>query len=387
MNPIIDHLTGWLTSGGSGILATLVRVDGSAPQPPGAMLAVGPDGDIIGTVAGGCVDSAIVDLADDFGEGTPPRLIEFSVDDGPWAVGPVCGGRLTVLVEGIQPQQLGDWQVIAEELHSNRPVARLSKVDADPASGSTLIRNIDIAQALWRWHGPGSGAVREDGAVAEHVLNLLRGRHRGSAAAGLIATAEGRLVVQVWTRRNRLIVVGADAIALAVCQLGADLGFAVTVCDPRPAFTRAARFPAADEIVTGWPQDYISAEAVAGRLGPDAAVSVLTHDERVEIPTLLACLEDGRAGFIGALGSRATHERRRTQLLAAGADADLVGSIRGPLGLDLGARDPAAVALSVVAEIVGWQHGGTGRPLADLSGPMHEARPCDTTARGLPVIR
>ncbi|WP_238454623.1 XdhC family protein [Micromonospora sp. ATA51] len=168
----------------------------------------------------------------------------------------------------------------------------------------------------------------------------------------------------------RMIVFGAIDFAAAVARIGAFLGYRVTVCDARPVFATAPRFPDADEVVVDWPHRYLRAELDAGRVDARTAVCVLTHDPKFDVPVLALALRHPLA-FVGAMGSRRTHDERRKQLREAGVSVAQLDRLAAPIGLDLGGRTPEETAVSVAAQIVAGRWGGTGRALAKLAGPIH----------------
>ena len=168
----------------------------------------------------------------------------------------------------------------------------------------------------------------------------------------------------------QLVIFGAVDFTAALASAGKLLGFRVTVCDARPVFATSRRFPAADEVVVDWPDRFL--ERVGEGLGPRDAICVLTHDTKFDVPAILGALAT-RAGYIGAMGSRRTHEERRRRLIDAGADeAQLDARVMSPIGLDIGARTPEETAVAICAEIVATRAGVTVPSLRDASGPIHQ---------------
>jgi xanthine dehydrogenase accessory factor len=168
-----------------------------------------------------------------------------------------------------------------------------------------------------------------------------------------------------------MIVFGAIDFAAAVARIGGFLGYRVTVCDARPVFATASRFPGANEVVVEWPHRYLAAEAAAGRIDARTAICVLTHDPKFDVPVLEVALRLPEVGYIGAMGSRRTHTDRLERLREVGlTDAEL-SRMSSPIGLDLGARTPEETAVSIAAEIIALHWGGAGDRLADRAGPIH----------------
>jgi xanthine dehydrogenase accessory factor len=168
-----------------------------------------------------------------------------------------------------------------------------------------------------------------------------------------------------------MIVFGAIDFAAAVARMGGFLGYHVTVCDARPVFATASRFPSADEVVVSWPHAYLRAEAEAGRIDRRTVLCVLTHDPKFDVPLLEVALRLPQVAYIGAMGSRRTHDDRLDRLREAGLRDDELARMSSPIGLDLGARTPEETAISIAAEIVAQQWGGSGDRLAAREGRIH----------------
>jgi len=182
--------------------------------------------------------------------------------------------------------------------------------------------------------------------------------------------ADVEVFVQTYLTPPRMIVFGAIDFAAAVARIGAFLGYHVTVCDARPVFATSKRFPGADEVVVDWPHRYLKQEIEAGRVDGRTVVCVLTHDPKFDVPVLEVALEHPLA-YVGAMGSRRTHEDRLTRLREAGVTEKALERLASPIGLDLGARTPEETAVSVAAEIIAGRWGGGGARLTDLEGRIH----------------
>jgi xanthine dehydrogenase accessory factor len=180
-----------------------------------------------------------------------------------------------------------------------------------------------------------------------------------------------RVFVWGFAPRPRMLVFGAIDFAAAVARVGSFLGYRVTVCDARPVFATATRFPEADEVVVEWPHRYLQAEHDAGRIDGRTVLTVLTHDPKFDVPLLEQALRMPELGYVGAMGSRRTHEDRLRRLRDAGLTDDELARLSSPIGLDLGARTPEETAISIAAEIVARRWGGTGEPLALAEGRIH----------------
>jgi xanthine dehydrogenase accessory factor len=171
--------------------------------------------------------------------------------------------------------------------------------------------------------------------------------------------------------RPRMLVFGAIDFAAAVAAQGAFLGYRVTVCDARPVFATPARFPTADEVVVDWPHRYLAGEIDRGAVDSRTVVCVLTHDPKFDVPLLEVALRHHDLAYVGAMGSRRTHEDRMARLREAGLTEDELARLSSPIGLDLGGRTPEETAVSIAAEIIARRWGGHGRPLAETQGRIH----------------
>ncbi len=368
---MLDQLLGWWKDGRPVGMATVVATFRSAPRPPGASMLVGPDGSAVGSVSGGCVEGAVYELAQKVvAEGTP-RLHRYGVsDDDAFEVGLTCGGILDVYVERVDRAGFPELGDIADDLAAERPVAIATVVDhPDPARiGNRRIIRPDGASTGTL------GTDRIDAAVSDDALGLLGAGHSGVLTYGPEGERRGegqRVFVWGFAPPPRMVVFGAIDFAAAVARMGGFLGYHVTVCDARPVFATASRFPSADEVVVAWPHRYLAAEAEAGRVDGRTVLCVLTHDPKFDVPLLEVALRLPEVGYVGAMGSRRTHEDRLARLREAGLDADEIDRLSSPIGLDLGARTPEETAVSIAAEIIARRWGGGGQRLMELSGRIH----------------
>ncbi|GHE38109.1 hypothetical protein GCM10018785_04660 [Streptomyces longispororuber] len=368
MLDIAGALRRWTDEGRSFAVATVVAVGGSAPRGPGAALAVDSDGTAVGSVSGGCVEGAVYDLCLRALEDGEAVVEEFGYsDEDAFAVGLTCGGTLQVLVVPV-PADAPDRARVAEALaraDRDEPTA-LVRVARGPAG---LLGRALLVRADGSWAGGlGGGAALDRTAVAEARALLDAGRtgtvevsEDGSRCPGGVT-----LLVESSTPPPRMIVFGAVDFAAALVRTGKLLGYHVTVCDARAVFATRARFPEADEVVVDWPHRYLRSTATDAR----TVLCVLTHDAKFDVPVLQVALRLPVA-FVGAMGSRRTHEDRARRLRAAGVTEAELARLRSPIGLDLGARTPEETALSIAAEIVAARHGGTGAPLTGTRAPIH----------------
>jgi xanthine dehydrogenase accessory factor len=183
-----------------------------------------------------------------------------------------------------------------------------------------------------------------------------------------------RVFVWAFAPKPRLLVFGAIDFAAAVARVGSFLGYHVTVCDARPVFATATRFPEADDVVVDWPHRYLQAEVEEGRVDRRTAITVLTHDPKFDVPLLEVALRLPDVAYVGAMGSRRTHDDRLARLREAGLTDDELSRLSSPIGLDLGARTPEETAISIAAEIIAGQWGGSGERLGGTAGRIHHER-------------
>jgi xanthine dehydrogenase accessory factor len=370
MRDVLDDLMRWWRAGEPVGLATVVSTFGSSPRQPGASMLVGPDGTAVGSVSGGCVEGAVYELATAVRDGDPPVLQRYGVsDDDAFAVGLTCGGIIDLYVERVAPESFGELAEVAASIEANQPVA-VATVLTGPDGSAGGVRRL----VVWPDRTSGSlGSDRLDDAVRDDARGLLAvgrtatlhygpdGQRRGDSLAVFVAS---------YAPPPRMLVFGAIDFAAAVARIGKFLGFAVTVCDARGVFATAKRFPEADEVIVDWPHRYLAAQAEQGHIDGRTAVCVLTHDPKFDVPLLQVALRLDLA-YIGAMGSRRTHDDRLERLREAGMTAAELERLASPIGLDLGGRTPEETAVSVAAEIISRRWGGTGRPLTAEPGRIH----------------
>ncbi|MFA9443784.1 XdhC family protein [Egicoccus sp. AB-alg6-2] len=355
----------WQADGATIALASVVATSASAPRQPGAALALHPDGEVLGSVSGGCVEGAVVEVATQvLASGTAQRVRYGISDDEAFAVGLTCGGTIEVFVRRVAPSDL-DLVAVAARIEADEPVAVATIVEHD-ARPDLVGRAMVVTDADTTG---GTGEHFLDRAIVEHARGMLAQGETGLRHVG--PRGERRMddvavFVESFAPRPRMLVFGAIDFAAAVATIGRYLGFHVTVCDARARFATALRFPDADEVVVDWPHRYLAATEVDAR----TVVCVLTHDPKFDVPVLQVAL-DTPAAYIGVMGSRRTHEDRLARLREVGVDEADLRRLHSPIGLDLGARTPQETAVSIAAEIVSLRHGGSGRPLRETEGDIH----------------
>ena len=377
MRDVLPELMRWWRAGDAVGVGTVVATFRSAPRAPGAAMLVGPDGEAVGSVSGGCVEGAVYELGQEVLGSGVPVLQRYGVsDDDAFAVGLTCGGILDVFVETVSQQTFPELGAVSDDIEAGRPVAVATVIDhPDPAwVGRRLVVRPEGSEDTGRLASGSLGSPRADGAVTDDARGLLAAGRTDTLTYGPDGERRGeglRVFVAAYAPRPRMLVFGAIDFAAAVAHVGSFLGYRVTVCDARPVFATASRFPAADEVVVEWPHRYLAAEVEAGRIDPRTVLCVLTHDPKFDVPLLEVALRMPQVAYVGAMGSRRTHEDRVERLREAGlTDAEL-DRLSSPIGLDLGARTPEETAVSIAAEIVALQWGGQGRRLQNTSGAIH----------------
>ncbi|TCC05580.1 XdhC family protein [Kribbella soli] len=370
MRDVLDRLLAWWQAGESVAVGTVVATFDSAPRPPGAVMLVGPELEVVGSVSGGCVEGAVYQLGEEILESGEPVLQRYGVsDESAFAVGLTCGGIIDVFVEKVDRTSFPELGEVAIDIAEGRPVAVATVVaHPDPARiGRRLIVRPDAS-------GGGLGSDRADDAVLDDARGLLANGRSETLEYGPDGQRRGegmRVFVSSYAPVPRLLVFGAIDFAAAVGRLGAFLGYRVTVCDARAVFATASRFPFADEVIVDWPHRYLTGEAAAGRIDDRTVICVLTHDPKFDVPLLEVALRLPQVAYIGAMGSRRTHDDRLKRLREAGLTEEEVARLASPIGLDLGARTPEETAVSIAAEIIAQRWGGAGQRLSAAAGPIH----------------
>ncbi|MER5206345.1 XdhC/CoxI family protein [Streptomyces sp. NPDC002825] len=373
MLDIAEELHRWVEQGRAFAVATVVAVGGSAPRQPGAALAVDSDGTAIGSVSGGCVEGAVYDLCVQALEDGKTVVERFGYsDEDAFAVGLTCGGIIDILVTpvrgGVHPAALA--AAVSGE------AAALARIVSGPEDlmGQALLVRPDGS-----YEGKLGGHPELDRTAAAEARAMLDAGRTGTVEIGEDGSRCGQpltLLVESSVPAPRMIVFGAIDFASALVRVGKFLGYHVTVCDARPIFATPARFPEADEIVVDWPHRYLESTEVDGR----TVLCVLTHDAKFDVPLLQAALKLPVA-YVGAMGSRRTHEDRNERLREVGVTELELARLRSPIGLDLGARTPEETALSIGAEIVANRRGGSGLSLTGAHTPIHHDGPREPDGR------
>ena len=347
MRELIEQYDAWRAEGHDVGRAVVIRTYGSSPRQAGSVLLVADDGRMIGSVSGGCIEGAAAEAVLESRQRGDSRVIRYGVtNEQAWSVGLACGGTIDVLIEPNVPEAA---------LAAARDPLAARDAGATSVLGSTIVTELppdtpsDLADAV--------PATAEASDIA--ALEQLRG---DALAAGRSQTAhiEGRHVfIEAFPVAPRLVIVGATEVARSLVGLAKALGYERVVIDARTAFASEERFPDVERLLTLWPDEAFDEIDV----GPNDAVAILSHDPKFDEPAIVEALKRG-ARYVGAIGSRKTQADRRRRLLEAGVTEAQLAQIRGPIGLDLGGREPAETALAILAEVVSVRRGGSSGVMA-----------------------
>lgn len=346
MNDIIESITNWRQERKAVALATVIETWGSSPRQAGAKMAMTPDGQIAGSVSGGCVEGAVYEAGLETLAAKRPQLLHFGVaDETAWEVGLACGGEIEVFVEPLNASLFDQAEkLLAEE----QPFALVSVIGgpADLLGVRGLAQPSRQPAGEWPAGWPAA------------LLPLAEEAIRGGQPVRLAQTLPGsetalELFIEPHLPAPRLVMVGGVHIAIALAEMARTVGFRTLVIDPRRAFGSQDRFPHADKLIQAWPEEAFREI----ELNSAVAAALLTHDPKIDDPALKILLTSD-VYYIGALGSRRTHARRQERLRQMGFSQAQIERIHAPIGLDIGAQTPAEIALSVLAEIVAARRQG-----------------------------
>ncbi|WP_138414512.1 XdhC family protein [Sinomonas gamaensis] len=386
MIELLNELPGWqkAAKGTRCAIATIVATSGSVPRPVGTSMLIcepeGPNGSpaVLGSLSGGCVEGAVVSAAlDTLGDGaTRLERFGYSQEDA-FAVGLTCGGELEVHLQVLAPDAVAG--LPAQPAFA--VVRRLAGVGerADDAARPVLLASppseitelASVLAPLFRGDPIADRAAALVAPVLAQGMSAVVPVEPSGGCGAAPGTGPVRLLVESRLPAPRFLVVGANDFGEALIPAAKLLGYRVTLVDARPAFARQDRFAVADEVAVAWPHEYVTSEARAGRLDARTVVCVLSHDPKFDLPLLDAALRLDVA-YVGAMGSRRSHEQRIAALLEAGHGPLDLARLHSPIGLDLCAVTPAEVAVSILAEVVASRApGASAAPLRAREGRIH----------------
>ena len=341
MRDVLPDIDRWRAKGVSIAVATVIQTWGSAPRGVGARMAMTREGEIAGSVSGGCVEGAVYESGMEVLKTGRPQLLHFGVaDDTAWEVGLACGGIIEIFVE---PLDSVWYETVRAALLSDKPAATavvLQGSDDLVGKSLTVLEGGELSGTMSLEMVAATASAAQDG--------LARGEPARLTLAGPDSEARSLDVfVDVQLPAPKLVIVGGVHIAIALAGLAKTLGYRTVLIDPRAAFGSEARFPHVDQLVQEWPDEALTQV----HLTRSTAVAALTHDPKLDDPALLVALTSP-AFYVGALGSLKTQTKRRQRLLEAGLTETQLARLHGPIGLDLGARTPEEIALAIMGEIV-----------------------------------
>ena len=334
MRDLCDQIEAWLSSGRKVALATVIKTWGSSPRPAGAGMAISDLMEIAGSVSGGCVEGAVIDAGMEVLETGESKKLHFGVgDEEAWEVGLSCGGEIDVFIRRFDEEDLKIWKTA---LSNSDPVLLGLVLEGNAAyQGKELFLD-----------DGGLSGVEKTGRGMEPLRDILE----SSPTAGIYQVGSPEIkeiFIYPVKPPPELILVGGAHVTIPLVSLANTVGFEVTVIDPRRIFSREERFPNVKLLLPDWPDKAFKKIKITG----STAVVMLTHDPKIDDPALAVAL-NSPAFYVGALGSRKTHQKRVQRLQAAGLDQEKIDRIHGPVGLDLGGKTPPAIALGIMAEIL-----------------------------------
>ncbi len=309
---IPERALAWYRAGRGAAIATVVETWGSAPRPVGSQLAIAGDGEMAGSVSGGCVEGAVVVAATDAVAKGTSELMEFGVsDDEAFAVGLACGGTIKVFVEAVGKAMPVD---MLEEIVAARAERRPVAYEVGMSGGRRRLLGPEVARVADRFRRDQSGV-------------------------------EGEIYTGIHNPPLRMVIVGAVHIAQALVPMARIAGYDPILVDPRPAFAAEARFPG-ETIIEDWPDEALDTIGLDAR----TAVVTLTHDPKLDDPAIMRALRSD-VFYLGCLGSSRTHAKRVARLTDAGYSVAEIAKIHGPVGLRIGAMGPGEIAVAILAEV------------------------------------
>ncbi|MDP1807659.1 MAG: XdhC family protein [Acidimicrobiales bacterium] len=361
MRDLLTDLERWRRQGKRVALARVVDHEGSGPRDPGAAMAVNEDGEVVGSVSGGCVEGAVVAEALEVLASGDRRLVTFGYsDEDAFAVGLTCGGTVHLYLEPVD----SGFDALRDALRAHRNAVLVTVVEGPGVGDEVLL--VEGQEPAGHLADPDLDRVvlrDAEGALASGATAVRRYGAQGQANEGTVTVFVGSFAPP-----PRLLIFGAVDFTAALVRVAKVLGYHVTVCDAREVFATPARFPLADEVVVDWPHRHLA--AVGSSLGPRDAVCVLTHDAKFDVPAIVAALAT-EVGYLGAMGSRRTTEQRAERLRAEGVSEAQLARLLAPIGLDLGARTPEETAVAICAEMIAHRTGREAPRLRDATGPIH----------------
>ncbi|MEM1319664.1 MAG: XdhC family protein [Bacteroidota bacterium] len=338
MKALLQTIDQWMTADKSFAMATVLKTWGSAPRPVGSTMLIAEDMEMAGSVSGGCVEGAVIREALPVIQSGESRKLAFGVsDEAAWSVGLSCGGKMEVFVERCpafdqRVEERAAWRALQEQLRSNVGGVLLSKMEEGPGHHTLVLPD-----------GTTEGQPLEEALLREAL------RAYGERKTQIIEMAETRYFARVYPPRSKMIIIGAAHITVDLVRLAQLYDFETIVIDPRGIFTNKTQFPVPpDQIFENYPAEVLNNFT----LDAYTYAIVLSHDPKID-DNALHLLLPSEVAYIGALGSRRTHDKRVRRLREAGFSEEAISRIHAPVGVDIKAKRPNEIALSIMGEVIG----------------------------------
>ena len=337
MLDILDSMNQWIEEDRQVALATVVETWGSAPRRAGSKMGITDRMAMSGSVSGGCVEGAVVEEAVASLKDGRPRLLKFGVaDDTAWEVGLTCGGSIEVYVE---PLNQVWWQTLSDLAQNDSFAMTITILEGERIGEKALL---DVqGQVLYQTDG-----------LSDELLTAMKDMAQTAGKSGVKKIGETRVMVDIQAQRPHLILIGGVHVSIPLQKMAAQLGFRVSIVDPRSAFASVERFPSVANILHSYPDKALPQLG----LNRSAYLAVLTHDPKIDDKALITALP-ANIPYIGVLSSGRTHKQRVARLKQAGISDDLIAQIRTPIGIDIGASTPEEIAVCILAEIIAVRNG------------------------------
>lgn len=345
MLDILETMNRWLAEERNVALATVAKTWGSAPRREGSKMGVNGDmgrvdaapPSMIGSVSGGCVEGAVVEEALAGLRDRKPRLLKFGVaDDMAWEVGLTCGGSIEVFVEPLNSLW---WDALAELAMNDKYGVTVTLMEGERIGEKVLL------------DGAGEVLYRSPN-LSDELLSAMKAIAADTNKSGVTILGDARVMVDMQVERPHLILIGGVHVAIPLQAMARQVGFRVSIVDPRAAFASEERFPDVANILHSYPDKALP------QLGLDRStyLAVLTHDPKIDDKALIAALP-ANIPYVGVLSSGRTHLQRVARLKEAGVSDELMAQIRTPIGIDIGANTPEEIAVCILAEIIAVRNG------------------------------
>lgn len=337
MFDIIETVNRWIKKNESVAVATVIKTWGSAPRREGSKLATTPDMAMVGSVSGGCVETAVIEEALETLRDGKLRNLHFGIsDDTAWDVGLTCGGKISILVEQLNPTW---WSIITEYVIQNKPLWIMTALETESEQ-----------KILW----DGKTTLYKSDAITPEIEAAFINIAKTTQQSGKIKTEDVTIMVEVIAPKPKLILVGGVHVSMPLAKIAQQLGFRVFIIDPRSVFASEERFPNVESISNDYPDKALP------QIGLDqhTYLAVLTHDPKIDDKALITALNhEIEIPYIGVLSSNRTHKQRTQRLMEEGITTAQIDRIRTPIGIDIGATNPEEIALCIMAEIIAVRNG------------------------------